>query len=69
MKIKNVLRLEHAAQQACLEFARHLSGCDICTVWRSRSGITTNLCAAGLEANDKSNAAWRAYHEQEKRNN
>ena len=66
MKIKqevlNVLGLKRAEQQACFDFAMHLSRCDVCrNSGHGRIGSTSNLCAAGLEARDKSIISARAY--------
>lgn len=57
----HVLELKRAEQQACFDFAVHLSGCAIC-----RSGVGTtaaDLCAAGLEARGKLIATGRACDE------
>lgn len=57
----NVRRMKVAAQLASFDFARHLQWCQDCRVFSGRSGSAMNLCAAGLEASDKSIAAALAY--------
>lgn len=60
----NVLGLKRAEQQACFDFAIHLARCDVCrSSGHGRIESTGNLCAAGLEARDKSIAAARALSE------
>ena len=63
-EILNVLGLKRDEQQACFDFAMHLSRCDACrSSGHGRIGSTSNLCAAGLKARDASITAARALAE------
>mgnify|MGYP003423481057 CR=1 FL=1 len=59
-EVLNVLALKRAEKQACFDFAVHLSSCNTCrSSGHGRIGSTSNLCATGLDARDKSIAAAR----------
>jgi hypothetical protein len=63
-EIINMLELKRAEQQACFDFAVHLSRCNTCrSSGHGRIGSSSNLCAAGLKARDESIAAARALAE------
>lgn len=63
-RTKNVLGLKRAEQQACYDFAVHLSHCSVCrSSGHGRIESNGNLCQAGIDARDKSIIAARALAE------